>query len=80
MFVDTMRMFSVYPSALGADFDGDQISTQSVFTEDAKEDCDRYMNSLVNVIGLNGKMIREFPHVTEHGIYGLTYKIPKPTK
>lgn len=80
MFIDTMRMFSVYPSALGADFDGDQISTQSVFTEDAKEDCDRYMHSLVNVIGLNGKIIREFPHVTEHGIYGLTYKIPKPTK
>lgn len=78
MFTDTMRMFSVYPSALGADFDGDQISTQSVMTEDAREDCERYMNSLINVIGINGNIIREFPHVTEHGIYGLTYRIPKP--
>lgn len=78
MFTDTMRMFSVYPAALGADFDGDQISTQSVFSAEANEDCRRHAHEISNVIGLNGNLIREFPHVVEQGLYGLTYKIPIP--
>lgn len=80
MFTDTMRMFSVYPSAMGADFDGDQISTQSVLTEEANAECDRHMAEPSNVVGLNGKLIREFPHVVEQGLYGLTYRIPIPNK
>lgn len=79
MFTDTMRMFSVYPDAMGADFDGDQISTQSVLTEEANAECDRHINEASNVIGLNGSLIRKFPHVIEQGLYGLTYKIPIPT-
>ena len=78
LFTDTMRMFSVYPSALGADFDGDQISTQSVLSEEGTEDCIRHTHEISNVVGLNGSLIREFPHVVEQGLYGLTYKIPIP--
>lgn len=78
LFTDTMRMFSVYPSALGADFDGDQISTQSVLTEEANQECDRHIDEVSNVVGLDGTLIREFPHVVEQGLYGLTYKIPIP--
>lgn len=78
MFTDTMRMFSVYPSVMGADFDGDQISTQSVLSEEANADCYRHQHEISNVIGLNGSMMREFPHVVEQGLYGLTYKIPIP--
>lgn len=79
MFTDTMRMFSVYPAAMGADFDGDQISTQSVLTEEANKECERHAHEVSNVVGLNGSLMREFPHVVEQGLYGLTYKIPIPT-
>ena len=78
LFTDTMRMFSVYPAALGADFDGDQISSQSVLSEEGTDDCNRHIREISNVVGLNGSLIREFPHVVEHGLYGLTYKIPIP--
>jgi hypothetical protein len=36
------------------------------------------MRELTNVVGINGEIIREFPTVVKHGLYGLTYKIPEP--
>lgn len=78
MFTDTMRMFSTYPSAMGADFDGDKISVQSVFTQEGNEDVYKHMKEISNVVGINGSIMREFPNVIPHGIYGLTYKIEKP--
>lgn len=78
MFTDTMRMYPLYLKALGADYDGDQISTQSVLTEEANQDCEKHMYEMTNVIGLNGTLMREFPAVISQGIYGLTYKIPIP--
>lgn len=78
LFIDTMRMHSVYPSSLGADFDGDQISTQGLFSEEANDETAKHMRELTNVVGINGEIIREFPTVVKHGIYGLTYKIPEP--
>ena len=76
LFVDSMRMHSVYPSSLGADFDGDQISTQSLFSEEANAEAIKHMHDVNNVVGINGEIIRNFPTVVKHGIYGLTYKIP----
>lgn len=78
LFTDTMQMFSVYPAALGADFDGDQISTAGVFTEEANADAIKHMKEISNVLGIDGGIVREFPQVTQHGIYGLTYKTTKP--
>ena len=78
MFTDTMRMFSTYLAAMGADYDGDQISTQGVFTQEANEDVYKHMKEISNVVGINGNIMREFPNVIPHGIYGLTYMIPKP--
>ena len=78
MFTDTMRMFSTYLAAMGADYDGDQISTQGVFTQEGNEDVYKHMKEISNVVGINGNIMREFPNVIPHGIYGLTYMIPKP--
>ena len=78
MFIDSMRMHSTYPNSLGADFDGDQISTQSLFSEEANSEARKHMVDMNNVIGINGDIIRSFPTVVKHGIYGLTYRIPKP--
>lgn len=80
MFTDSMRMFSVYLAAMGADYDGDQISTQGVFTQEGNEDVYKHMKEVSNVVGINGEIMREFPNVVPHGIYGLTYMIPKPSK
>lgn len=80
LFTDTMRMCSVYLSAMGADYDGDQISTQGLFSNEGNKESLERMKSPSNVVGISGESIRSFPHVINHGIYGLTYKTKKPVK
>ena len=79
LFTDTMRMCSVYLAALGADYDGDQISTQGLFSNEGNKEAVDHMKSVSNIIGVNNNSVREFPHVVNHGIYGLTYKTKKPS-
>ena len=78
LFTDTMRMCSVYLDAMGADYDGDQISTQGLFSNEGNIDAVNHMKEVSNVVGIDTSSIREFPHVVKHGLYGMTYKIPKP--
>ena len=80
LFTDTMRMFSTYAPVMGADFDGDQISTAGVFTDEANDESIKEQHSLANIVGINGETIRELPPLVKHGIYGLTYKPAKVTK
>ena len=77
LFTDTMRMCSVYLDAMGADYDGDQISTQGLFTNEAIKEADEHIKSISNIIGVNNDSVRGFPHVVKHGMYGLTYKTSK---
>lgn len=72
-FNDTLKMFSIYPSSLGADFDGDQVSAQSLFSDEANEEAIKQMNNISHVLGIDGEIMREFPNVIKHGIYNLTY-------
>lgn len=78
LFSDTLKMFSIYPSSLGADFDGDQVSTQSLFSDEANEEAIKQMHDISHILGINGEIMRNFPQVVKHGIYGLTYQIAKP--
>lgn len=79
-FTDSLRLYSIYMNALGADFDGDQLSAQSTMTDEANEDAVNNINSLANVVGIDGKIFRDLPQVAKHGLYGLTYKIRKPVE
>jgi hypothetical protein len=49
-----------------------------LFSEEANSEARNHMVDMNNVIGINGDIIRSFPTVVKHGIYGLTYRIPKP--
>ena len=75
LFVDTVRVFPTFLKALGGDFDGDQISTQGVFTEEANEACKRYITSKMNMINVSGGTMREFAEVSQVGMFNLTYRI-----
>lgn len=74
IFVDTIRVFPTYLKALGGDFDGDQISTQGVFTEEANEACKKYITSKMNIVNVSGGTMREFAEVSMVGLYNLTYR------
>lgn len=78
MFIDSLKMFSINPSALGADFDGDQVSCQSLFADESNEEAIRQMNAKSNILGMSGKIFKELPKVVQHGLYGCTFMNKKP--
>lgn len=78
LFVDSLRLDIPFLGALGGDFDGDQVSVQPVFTKEAIEDGKRHMNDVKNIIGISGESIRTIPAVVKHGLFNITYRIPKP--
>lgn len=50
----------------------DQLSVQSLFTEEAKAEAEKFMFSKLNFAGTGGVSVKEFANVSFHGIYGLT--------
>ena len=73
-FVDSFRISPLYLNSLGADFDGDQVNFQGVFTKEANEDADRQIHSIANFIGIDGEPIRVFKLFGGLALYTLTLK------
>ncbi|MBR1818097.1 MAG: hypothetical protein IJ772_04535 [Bacilli bacterium] len=73
-FVDSLRVFPSYLKALGGDFDGDQVSIQGIFTEEANEAAKKYINSIMNIVNVSGGTMRELSEVSLTGLYMLTYR------
>ena len=71
-FIDTFRVFPTYLEALGADFDGDQISIQGLYTKEAQEEAENYMKSNSIAININGATMRTPKDTFLHTLYGLT--------
>jgi hypothetical protein len=75
-FIDT---FKVFPSYLGgflqADFDGDTISIQGVFTRNSESK--EYIYSKLNVINIGGGTMHLVGDITAHTMYALTRKLEK---
>lgn len=69
-FKDTISIFPSNLEALGADFDGDQVSIQSVMNKNNK--CMDYIYSKTNIINIGGGTMRNTKDVTAHTIYNLT--------
>lgn len=69
-FTDSLRICPLYLSALGADFDGDQVSTQGVFTEN--NGCKEYITSLTNIVNIGGGTMRKGKDISVHTLYALT--------
>ena len=74
MFVDTLKMFSIYPASLGGDFDGDQVSVQGIFSDEANAEAIKQMNNVSHFVGLDGSVMRTLPLGVRHGLHCLTYK------
>jgi len=78
MFTDSLKMFSIYPASLGGDFDGDQVSVQGIFSDEANAEAIKQMNSISHFVGLSGEVMRTFPLGVRHGLHCLTYMNKKP--
>lgn len=74
LFEDTLKIHTTYKGALGADHDGDMVNINPVFTEEANADAAKQLDSVLNLIGVSGNIIRDDKDVVLHAIYALTYK------
>lgn len=71
-FVDTLRVSNLMLKIILGDYDGDQVSVKGVFTEEANDECIKYINSKLNYIGMDGKTIRITQNEAVQAIYTLT--------
>ena len=71
MFNDTLHLFPTYLKALGADFDGDTVTVQGVFSKNNPMD---YIASPMNMVNISGgaKGTREVTDVITQVIYAMT--------
>lgn len=71
-FVDTMKLSNLYLPGLGGDYDGDTVSMKGVYTIEANEEIEQFVNSNRNFIDLGGRNIRKSTGDVIQSIYSFT--------
>lgn len=78
-FIDTMRISNLMLEAIGGDYDGDTITSKGVFTDEANEELDEYLNGKLHYIGLGMTCSRSATKEAVQSIYDLTRVLPGTT-
>ena len=71
-FIDALQIFNGSIHALGADFDGDQVTIRGVFTQEANEEAERLMYDKKNLLSFTGTSIRGISKEGVAALYELT--------
>ena len=71
-FVDILMMQNTYLKGLNGDYDGDQVSVRTVFTQEANLECERLMKNPTNYLSANGTNIRTTTNEAIQTLYCLT--------
>ena len=71
-FVDSLNMCNLHCAGMGADFDGDMISSKTPWTIEANEEVEKYMNSNAQYITLGGTNIKTTHMEGIQAMYNLT--------
>ena len=58
-FVEVLQMSNVYLKAIGGDYDGDQVTVKSVFSQEANEEAEKKMKAISNILSVNGNNVRK---------------------
>ena len=72
MFTDTIQMSNVHLDGLNADFDGDQISSRRLFTQEANEEAIKQMHSKARIVSIDGKNMCNSGKEALQTIYAMT--------
>lgn len=72
LFIDSYKISPLYLAALGGDYDGDQITSKILFTEEANADAERIMMSRTNILTIDGHSIRKIGNEGIQTLYTLT--------
>lgn len=71
-FIDTLTFSNLYLPGIGGDYDGDQVTIKGVYTEEANEELEEFMNSKQNFINFGGKPSRKSEGDVIQSIYVFT--------
>ena len=71
-FIDTMNFSNLYLKGMGGDYDGDQITVKGVYTEEANQELEEFMNSKQNFITFGGKPSKASEGDVIQSIYSFT--------
>ena len=76
LFIDTLNISNVFLKRICGDYDGDQVSGKGVFTKEANDEIENFINSKSNYIGLNGKCSMVTTNESIQSMYILTKTLP----
>lgn len=79
-FVDTLSMSNIYLGSIGGDYDGDQVTSKSIFTIEANAELREQINSKKHYISLAGKNIMETTNEGAMVLFALTMSVDDGTK
>ena len=71
-FIEVLMMSNVFLQTLGADYDGDQISVRTLFSQEANLEAERIMSSNMNFFNSAGSNVRATTNEAVQTIYALT--------
>lgn len=71
-FIDSVQFSNSYLPGLDGDYDGDQTTIKILFTQEANEECENYMNSKSYFINASGKNIRFVENEAIQTFYTMT--------
>jgi hypothetical protein len=71
-FVDTLRFSNLYLKSIGGDFDGDQVTCKGVYTREANDELENYMNSKENFITFGAKALKSPGDDSIKALYALS--------
>lgn len=71
-FLDTLMISNLMLKGAGGDYDGDQVSVKGVWTQEANEELDKFVQSISNYIDLGGINIRVSTNEAVQSLYCMT--------
>jgi hypothetical protein len=74
-----MKFSNLYLSGMGADYDGDQVTSKGVYTIEANKELKDFMNSKENFVSFGCQPLKDSTGDAVNSIYSLT-KVLSDTK
>ena len=72
MFQDTLNMSNIMLKGLGGDYDGDQVTIKSLYTQEANEEAEKILKSASYIINGYGENMRTSTKECIEAMYQLT--------
>lgn len=72
LFIDSLKQSAVYLKGLDGDHDGDQVTAKGIMSVEANADAETIMKRKINLITIDGKIIRTIGNEAIQTLYSLT--------